>query len=474
MDQIEPDPAALTNQSNTHTNGTTLPTRHQQPPPSNHPPQPTTPHQPYSPSTLSIHADDPLNLHTDVAPPLHVSTTFRYATDPSQLRPFRSTTRPTAPHFPFQETPHEHCYSRLTTPSTSRLETILSSLLHAPSITYSSGLSALHALLTHLVPKRVSIGAGYHGCHGVLNLHVRLSGTQILPLDCDADDLQPGDLICLETPINPTGLASDISSYAKKAHSRGAYLLVDSTFAPPPLQDPFVHGADIVMHSGTKYIGGHSDMLCGVLAIRHGLAESTAEGQDLPSGQKYREGWMSRLLEDREFIGAVMGGLEGWLGVRSLRTLELRVIRQSESATSIVRELHGALNSDFDGVYTATLSADDRKVVKKVLRGVQHASLQTRELQEGWLKKQMAGGFGAVFAMGLNGEQLAKYLPSKLRLFHHATSLGGVESLIEWRTMSDATVATDLLRVSIGVEDWRDLLGDIVQGFRGLVEEFKL
>lgn len=475
MDQLEPDLPDLVSEGHQGTNGKTAPTRESQLSAPNGHFEPTRPRQEYCPATLSVHADDPLNTQlTDVAPPLHVSTTFRYGSDPSQLRPFRAATRPNAPHFPFQESPSEHCYSRLTTHSTSRLETILSSLLKAPSITYSSGLSALHALMVHLVPKRVSIGAGYHGCHGVLNLHIRLSGTQILPLDCPAEDLHPGDLICLETPINPTGLALNIAHYAEKAHSRGAYLLVDSTFAPPPLQDSFVHGADIVMHSGTKYIGGHSDMLCGVLAIRPGLAEATPEGQDLPPGQKYREGWMSRLLEDREFIGAVMGGLEGWLGVRSLRTLELRVMRQSESAMNIVKELHDALNSDFDGVYTGTLPAEDRKIIKKVLKEVQHASLQTKELQDGWLKKQMPNGFGPVFAMSLNGAELAKHLPSKLHLFHHATSLGGVESLIEWRTMSDATVSPGLLRVSIGVEDWRDLLGDIVQGFGALVEEFKL
>jgi len=475
MDQIEPDPAVLIGETTYRTNGNTLPTQPPQPQVPNGNFQPARPRQSLFPATLAVHADDPLNTQlADVAPPLHVSTTFRYTSKPSELRPFRPNSRPDALLFPFQEETSEHCYSRASTHSTSRLEKILSSLLKAPCVTYSSGLSALHALMTHLVPKRVAIGAGYHGCHGVLDLHVRLSGTQILPLDCPAEDLHPGDLICLETPINPTGLASNISDYAKKAHSRGAYLMVDSTFAPPPLQDPFSHGADIAMHSGTKYIGGHSDMLCGVLAIRPGLAEATPEGQDLPSGQLYREGWISRLLADRIFLGAVMGGLEGWLGVRSLRTLELRVMRQSESATNIVKELHGALNSDFDGVYTTVLSAEDRGVIKKVLREIQHASLQTQDLQDGWLKKQMPNGFGPVFAMSLNRDLLAKHLPSKLELFHHATSLGGVESLIEWRTMTDATVAADLLRVSVGVEDWRDLLEDIVQGFRALVKEFKL
>jgi cystathionine beta-lyase/cystathionine gamma-synthase len=106
----------------------------------------------------------------------------------------------------------------------------------------------------------VSIGGGYHGAHAVLGIHSRLTGLQKLPLDCPAEDLQAGDIIHLETPINPTGDAYDIAYYAEKAHSSGALLVVDSTLGPPPLQDPFAHGADVVIHSGTKYFGGHSDL----------------------------------------------------------------------------------------------------------------------------------------------------------------------------------------------------------------------
>lgn len=419
----------------------------------------------YSPSTLSVHADDPLNIITDVAPPIHVSTTFRYTSDPSQLRPFRPDTRPEAPLFPHQETPSEHCYSRLTTHSTSRLETILTSLLHNPCITYTSGLSALHAALVHLCPKRVSIGGGYHGCKGVLRLHTRMNNLQVLLLDCPAEDLQKGDLVLLETPINPTGLAVDIAHYAEKAHSREAYLMVDSTFAPPPLQDPFLHGADIVMHSGTKYIGGHSDMLCGVLSIRKELA--------FPGGEGGEAGWMSQMLEDREFLGSVMGGLEGWLGVRSVRTLELRVLRQAKSARYLVRTLDDVLHESGSGEIDI-LDASECETVRKVLAKVEHADLQQEDLKSGWLKKQMSYGGGPVFAITMKDGEFARYLPSKLHLFHHATSLGGVESLIEWRTMTDATVGPGLLRVSVGIEDSKDLLKDLLQGFKAIVEQFKL
>ncbi|KIW88406.1 uncharacterized protein Z519_10975 [Cladophialophora bantiana CBS 173.52] len=391
-----------------------------------------------SPSTLAIHADDPLNVVDDVAPPIHVSTTFRYDKNPSQLRPYHERAEPIF-------APTEHNYSRHTTHSTSRLETILGVLLKNPCLTYSSGLAAFNALITFLNPKRVAIGAGYHGCHGVLRLHQRLSGLQLLPLDCRPEDLQEGDLLHLETPVNPTGLAFDIQHYADVAHSRGAYLSVDSTFAPPPLQDPFKHGADVVMHSGTKYIGGHSDMLCGVLAVK-------------------QKEWIPKMLQDRVYLGSVMGGLEGWLGVRSIRTLELRVLKQSESARRIVDALDGALTGHTVGT---GLSLSDAEIIKSVVKEVHHASLQTKDYKT-WLKKQMPNGYGPVFSMVLKSQELARALPSKLHLFHHATSLGGIESLIEWRTMTDSTVEKDLLRVSIGIEDEKDLLDDLIQGFKAL------
>ena len=403
----------------------------------------------YSPATLSVHGDDPLNVISDVAPPLHVSTTFRYSRDPNQLR----TTHNRPSH---GLDPGEYVYSRLNTSSVTRLEQLLSTLLHNPTIVYSSGLASFHALLTHLNPKRIAIGAGYHGCHGVLDLHVRLTGAKILSLDCKPEDLNEGDLLHLETPINPTGLAFNIAHYAALAHSRGAYLSVDSTFGPPPLQDPFLHGADVVMHSGTKYIGGHSDMLCGILALRN-------------------HDWVAPMLRDRMHLGSTIGGLESWLGIRSVRTLQLRVMRQSETATALVTALHAALAPDAGGLVKSPipLSSEDVSAVKYTVKSLQHASLQLLEPGTGWLTAQMPHGFGPVFQMTMHSPTLARRLPSKLRLFHHATSLGGVESLIEWRTMTDDTVAPDVLRVSVGVEDVRDLAADLCWGLRELAAEIQ-
>ena len=333
--------------------------------------------------------------------------------------------------------PDSHIYSRETAPNTTRLEALLTPLLHAPTLTYTSGLAALHALYVFLHPARVSIGAGYHGSHGVLALHRKLHHLSTLPLDCAPEALHPGDVVHLETPLNPTGEAYEIGVFARKAHARGAFLLVDATFGPPGLQEPFRWGADVVVHSGTKFLGGHSDMLCGVVATR-------------------REEWMRGLREERTFLGSVMGSFEGWLGVRSLRTLELRVGRQSESAERLVGWLDERVR-------------DEGGWVGRVVLGVRHASLQKEDM--GWLKRQMPNGFGAVFAICMKNERLARRLPSKLALFHHATSLGGVESLIEWRTMTDKTVDTRLLRVSVGVESWEDLRDDMLNGFRELYSE---
>lgn len=401
----------------------------------------------HQPATLAVHADDYLNVVDDVAPPIHVSTTYRYNKDPQKLVPFDERVSKGLPMFDIGE----HVYSRESTHGASRFEAILTALIKQPALTYSSGLSAFNAALTLLTPKKVAIGAGYHGCHGVLKIYQRLTGCKILPLDCKAEDLDQGDLIWLETPVNPTGLAFNIQHYADVAHSRGAFLGVDSTFAPPPLQDPFKHGADVVMHSGTKYIGGHSDLLCGVLAVKN-------------------KEWVPKLFEDRLYLGSVTGGLESWLGARSLRTLELRVTRQSENARRIVDALDGALTGATVGT---GLSQSDVETIKKVLKKVHHASLQTNDYKT-WLRKQMPNGFGPVFSIEMHSEEIAKRLPSKLEFFHHATSLGGVESLIEWRIMSDSTVGRDLLRVSVGIEDDRDLLDDILQGFRSLIAELNL
>jgi cystathionine gamma-synthase len=300
----------------------------------------------------------------------------------------------------------------------------------------------------------IAISDGYHGCHGVIALLTRLYGLRVVPLEdvaaWDAAGLGKGDVVHVETPLNPTGEAVHLARYRALASERGAVLSVDATFAPPPLADPFALGVDVVMHSGTKYFGGHSDLLCGVLATRD---------RELYAG----------LFEDRIYLGGVMGGLEGWLGVRSLRTLEVRVRTQSEGATKLVAWIDAATNGTaVQGHVTPT--EDEVQVLTRGIARIQHASLQKEE----WVLEQMPGGFGPVFALTMKSKELARRLPSKLHLFHHATSLGGVESLIEWRRMSDPGVDDRLLRVSVGLEGWVDLRRDLVQAIRAVAADLQV
>jgi cystathionine gamma-synthase len=410
----------------------------------------------YHPATYGVHADDRINVLTDVAPPIHTSTTFRYPHNSDDLQPV-----PSEGEFVDLQTPL--IYSRLASANINRLETILAPLMFPGSreedleqlanhiVSYSSGLSAYHALLVNIVPKVIAISGGYHGCHGVIDLHKKMHGVKTVDLHADdeawdAAGLGAGDLVHLETPLNPTGEAFQIKRYADRAHARGALLSVDATFGPPGLQDPFAWGADIVMHSGTKYIGGHSDMLCGILATAKG-------GEGLKRAKTMRA--------ERIFLGAVLGSLEGWLGVRSLRTLDLRVQRQSSNAENLVQWLDDALKG----------KGEDSDIVKKIISKVAHASLQEKDMP--WLRKQMPNGFGPVFSIYTHEMQQARDLPSYLRLFHHATSLGGVESLIEWRRMSDADVDETLLRVSVGVENWEDLKSDLLNAFKTLASKHR-
>lgn len=295
-------------------------------------------------------------------------------------------------------------------------------------------------------------------------MHQTITGASILPLDGPATDLHPGDVIHLETPVNPSGLALDIGAYARKAHSRGAYLLVDATFGPPGLQDPFQHGADLVFHSGTKYLGGHGDLLCGVLACRSDgqrqMPHAKEERNDNSNGNRIRTDWITELKAQRLLLGSVMGSLEAWLAVRSLRTLTLRVRQQSNTAGALVRWLHDSLQNNTDN------NTPNPNPIHHVLERVQHASLQPEANDPtSWLRAQMPHGYGPVFAIWMRTGAFARRLPSCLRLFRHATSLGGVESLVDWRALHDPGADERLLRLSVGLEHVEDLKRDLERGF---------
>ncbi|KAH8703738.1 Cys/Met metabolism PLP-dependent enzyme-domain-containing protein [Talaromyces proteolyticus] len=376
-------------------------------------------------ATLALHADNELPEESDVAPPIHLSTTFRYINQVNNQE---------APEGPVVG---PYIYSRTRTPTRTRLEVVLSALIHGPTLTYASGVAAVHAYLVFLKPKRVAIGPGYYGSRNVVELHRQLTGCEILGLD-DLDALREGDVIQLETPVNPTGEAISIEYFAGEAHKRGAYLVVDSTFGPPGIQDPFLFGADIIIHSGTKYFGGHHDLLCGTLSI--------------PPARESE--WFDKLHSQRTILGSVLGSVEVWLSLRSLRTLDLRVKRQSQNATALVQWIEDQLKSQ------------EKNVVKRTVSAVRHASLQIEEMH--WLRQQMPNGFGPVFALEMLDEDMARRLTGLLKLFQNATSLGGVESQLEWRRLVDPSEKPNLLRVSVGVEDLEDLKADLLEAFIAL------
>ncbi|KAL0579013.1 hypothetical protein V5O48_003008 [Marasmius crinis-equi] len=351
----------------------------------------------------------------DVAPPISVASTFRSDPDPEAIEFADGDMR----------NPKRHVYSRYTQDVRGRTEHILSKI----------------NALTHYAPKRIAVRDGYFGCHESFEIYKRGRDVEIVDLDVD---YQEGDLCWLETPVNPTGESRDLKYYAEKVHKVGGKLVVDSTLGPPPLQYPFKFGADCILHSATKYFGGHSDLLAGVLIV------------------KTEEEW-SELMHDRTYLGMVTGSLESWLLLRSLRTLHLRIPRQSENATALAKWLQTiveetASGKPYDGVPPG------------IIKQVYHSSLQQTDARGFHPKTQMEGGYNALFAITLTNVKKAKHLPAKTQLFVSATSLGGVESLIEYRNRADAREDPLLVRISVGVEDIEELKDDLRQALQKVAE----
>ncbi|KZP27055.1 cystathionine gamma-synthase [Athelia psychrophila] len=362
---------------------------------------------------------------SEVAPSISVSTTFRFPHPSENAVPYDDLD-------PRTSTRHE--YSRYTTDVTSRAEQVLSKINDGFALTYRSGLAAGYAALLALQPTCIAITGGYHGCHAFIEIYRKTrDNVKIIGIDDDYPTGEDGKrVLCwLETPLNPNGDSRDIKYYADKVHKFGGKILIDSTFAPPPLQYPFKWGADVIMHSGSKYFGGHSDLLSGVLVVK-----------TLPE-------W-NVLWNDRTYTGSMPGSMESWLLLRSLRTLHLRVPRQSESATIIAQWLA----KGGDGI--------PEGVVAKVW----HSSIQEKD-ERGWLpNEQMEGGWNATFSILLSTQEQAQFLPHSLEYFIPATSLGCVDSLIEHRLMSDPESHPCLVRISVGVEDVEDLKDDLRRGLQ--------
>ena len=234
------------------------------------------------------------------------------------------------------------------------------------------------------------------------------------------------DLVFIETPSNPWLRTTDIALVAEATHAAGGRLVVDATAATPILTRALDFGADIVMHSATKGINGHSDVLAGVLAT------------NAPADSHWQA-----IAIDRHDAGAVIGSFEAWLLIRSIRTLPLRVERMSQNAQAVAEFLqsHDAVAQVF---YPGLPDFDGHSVAKR----------------------QMAGGFGSLLSFCVKGGAVeALRVGGQLNLFHRATSLGGVESLVEHRHTSEphTGIPESLLRLSIGIEDVQDLCADLEQ-----------
>ncbi|NNK15462.1 MAG: aminotransferase class I/II-fold pyridoxal phosphate-dependent enzyme [Sulfitobacter sp.] len=233
-------------------------------------------------------------------------------------------------------------------------------------------------------------------------------------------------IVWIETPSNPWLRITDIAQAADIAHGVGAKLVVDSTAASPVLSQPLSHGADIVMHSATKGINGHSDVLAGSLSVAN---------VDDPIWQMIRA--------DRDMAGAVLGPMEAWLLTRGMRTLPLRMREMSRNAQSLAEYLQ------------------DHPAVEYVL----YPGLPDHAGHE-IAARQMTGGFGGLLSFVVKGgAEAALRAVGRMQLFHRATSLGGVESLVEHRhTIEPHTgIPEGLLRLSVGIEDVEDLKGDLGQ-----------
>ncbi|MBC6441442.1 MAG: aminotransferase class V-fold PLP-dependent enzyme [Rhodospirillales bacterium] len=356
--------------------------------------------------------------HKAVVLPVHLATT--YATDPAAYgKPY--------------------AYARDQNPTFEQPEALIADLEGAAEARlFASGMAAASAVFQalrvgdHVVMQETL----YWALRGLMKGVVEGWGIDVnwFPtgdLDALQEAVRPGvtKIVWLETPANPTMTVTDIASATAIAQEAAAVSVVDNTFATPLLTRPLELGADIVMHSATKYLNGHSDAVAGVLAAR----------QTSP--------FWERVGHIRHMTGAILGPFEAWLLMRGLRTLELRVARACHNAAAIARHLDGHPAVD--------------QVLYPGLPGFAGHNIAGA---------QMTDGFGGMLSIRIRGgEEAARRVWSHFRIFKIATSLGGVESLVEHRATVEgpqSPVPTDLLRLSVGVEDADDLIADLDQALQ--------
>ena len=340
----------------------------------------------------------------------------------------------------------KYVYSRTANPTRTALEECLASLEEGRyGLAFSSGMAATTTILLSL-KKGDHVVAGddiYGGTYRLFEQVLRNYGLQFTyvnpenPENVERAVRKNTRLIWIETPTNPLMRIVDIrqiSKISKKAH---ALLVADNTFMSPYLQNPLAHGADIVVHSTTKYLGGHSDLIGGA---------TITKDEDVESRLKYLQ----------NAVGAIPGPLDCYLVLRGIKTLAVRMERHNENART---------SSEF--------LSKQPKVEK-----VNYPGLPDHP-QRGIIKRQMRGN-GEMLSFQLKGSfNQCKKLLNSLRIFTVAESLGGVESLIEHpASMTHASVprerrtklgiSDDLIRVSVGIEDVEDLVQDLNRGFKAI------
>lgn len=329
-----------------------------------------------------------------------------------------------------------YSYSRDDNPTYRVPEALIASMEGgAASLLFASGLAAASAVFEplragdHVVAPRVM----YHGLQDWLRILRDRRGiglTLVDPTDpaALAGAVEPGRtrIVWVETLSNPTWDVADIAAAAGIAHGAGAMLGVDATVTPPVTCRPLALGADIVFHSTTKYLNGHSDITGGVLTT----AREDPHWADIGAVRKY--------------VGGVMGSFEAWLLLRGMRTLAIRYERASANAMAIARH--------FDG--------------HPALERVLYAGLAGHPGHE-VAARQMDGGFGGMMSVLVDGgAEAALAVATGVELFVPATSLGGVESLIEHRASvegPESLTPKNLLRLSVGIESADDLIADLEQ-----------
>lgn len=375
---------------------------------------------PYAPETAAAQGLGWVDETTRaIAPPLHVSTT--YERDPDNL--YRSGRN----------------YSRSDNPSYDQPEAVLARLEGgAAAMLFASGMAAATAVFQTLKPGDHVIGPKvmYWSLRNWMLSFARQWGLDLSLVDMSdnaaiRDAIVPGrtTLVWAETPANPLWNITDIAATAEIAHRAGALFAVDSTAATPVLSRPLELGADIVMHSATKYLNGHSDVIAGALVTRE-------------TGAVWERLKLARLQ-----LGGVPGPFEAWLLLRGMRTLFPRVRASVANAQRIAEAFVGHPRV--------------RDVLYPGLPGFPGHAVAAR---------QMKGGFGGMLSIRVKGgEEAAIATAAHVRVWKRATSLGGVESLMEHRSSvegPDSPVPKDLLRLSAGIEEAGDLIADLDEALK--------